>query len=389
MDVWKMEKNIKIFRVYIFLYRLEMWLPVQVLFLLNKGFSLSQVAILDAMWYLSTVVFEVPTGSITDRYGKKISFYIAAIFKALSLCLLAFGKSFVEILIAEILWGFSSSFETGTIDAFLFDSLKQSNREDDFRGIRGRVTTLATLAAALGSVVAGHLAGIRLDLPIIVTAMIALLVCPLIYHFKEPEVAIHQEPSYVLHIKESVRFIIRHRKVGLLMLYSSLMGAGIWAMHLFYQPLMRFYDIEVEKIGILYLFFRLIAAVGAYFSDGIYRKTGKFMIYCMPLCFVVSVFAQGLFITPWILAFIFIIFFINGLYFPILRDLLNKNIPSGKRATIISAGAMFSCLISTTINPLLGRISDYFSLHTAFNVLGAGSLLSMSAVLIAMKNENL
>jgi predicted MFS family arabinose efflux permease len=165
------------------------------------------------------------------------------------------------------------------------------------------------------------------------------------------------------------------------------MGAGIWAMHLFYQPLMRFYGIEVENIGILYLFFRITAAAGAYFSDAIYRKLGKVVIYGIPLCFVISVFAQGIFITPWILAFIFVIFFISGLYFPLLRDLLNQRIPSGKRATIISTGAMISCLISTAINPLLGRISDYFSLHTAFNILGAGSLLSMAAVLISMKEE--
>jgi MFS family permease len=387
IKVLEMERNIKLFRLYIFLYRLEMWLPVQILLLMDKGFSLSQVAILDAMWYLSTVVFEVPTGSITDRFGKKISFYIAAIFKALSLFLLVFGRSFVAVLIAEIVWGFSSSFETGTVDAFLYDSLKQSDREEDFRNVRGRITTLATLAAALGSVVAGYLAGIRIDLPILLTAIIAILVCPLIYRFKEPEVVVYKESSYRLHIRESARYIIRHREVGLLILYSAVMGAGIWAMHLFYQPLMRSYGVEVENIGILYLCFRLTAAAGAYFSDVIYRKLGKVVIYWIPLCFAIAVFALGIFVTPWILALIFVIFFINGLYFPVLRDLLNQRIPSGKRATIISAGAMFSCLISTTINPLLGRISDFFSLQTAFNVLGAGSLLSMSAILISMKGE--
>jgi MFS family permease len=384
-----LEKNVKIFQIFIFLYRLEMWLPVQILLLLDKGFSLSQVAVLDAMWYLSTVIFEIPTGTITDRYGKKASFFMAAIFKAIALFILGFGKSFLAICAAEILWGFSSSFETGTIDAFLFDSLKQLKREDDFRKVRGRVSTLATLAGALGSLIAGYLAGIRINLPITVTALFALLLCPLIFLFKEPEVSTFKEPSYTFHIKESARYICRHRSVLVLLLYSSVMGAGIWAMHLFYQPLIRSYDIQLEKIGILYLFFWIFDAIGAYLSDAFYRRIGKFSIYILPFCFVLSVFALGIFTTPGILSVIFIIFLINGLYLPILSDLLNKRIPSGKRATIISAGAMLSCLISTTINPLLGRISDRFSLQKTFQILGAGSALSMLAILAALRKEAL
>lgn len=382
-----MKKNIKLFNIYIFLYQLEMWIPVQVLLLLDKGFSLSQVAFLDAMWYLSTVIFEVPTGTITDRFGKKASFFIAAIIKAISLLLLVIGKTFLTICAAEILWGFSSSFETGTTDAFLFDSLKQVNREDEFRRIRARVTTLSILAAALGSLIAGYFGKIQIGLPITITAIIALLVCPIIFLFKEPEDTTPKEPSFILHIRESFGYIFNHRRVASLIFYSSVMGAGIWAMHLFYQPLLRSYGIGVDKIGAFYLFFRLSAATGAFSSDRLYKNIGEVSLFIIPLCFIVSVLALGLFSTPWVLGVILIIFFINGLYFPILRDLLNQNIPSGKRATIISTGAMLSCLISTVINPLLGWISDTFSLQLSFNVLGFGTLVAMSIILISLRRR--
>ena len=68
-----MRSNVRLFYVYIFLNRLEMWLPVTALFLLDRGCSLTQYTLVDAVWYLSTVLFEVPTGVVTDRYGKKVS----------------------------------------------------------------------------------------------------------------------------------------------------------------------------------------------------------------------------------------------------------------------------------------------------------------------------
>jgi len=59
-----LESNIRLFYVYVFLNRLEMWLPTVVLFLLDSGFTLTQYALVDTVWYVATLVFEVPTGVI-------------------------------------------------------------------------------------------------------------------------------------------------------------------------------------------------------------------------------------------------------------------------------------------------------------------------------------
>ncbi|MBU7009096.1 MAG: MFS transporter [Theionarchaea archaeon] len=382
-----MERNIKVFNVYIFMGRLEMWLPIYILFLLDKGFSMTEIAVLDAMWYVATLIFEVPTGAVTDRYGKKISIFIAVIFQFISFFVLAFGKTFSVIAFSYLLWGFASSFETGTYSAFLYDSLKVINREDDYRKVMGRMTTISILASALGSVTAGYMAGVHLSLPILFTASMFLLMAPLIVLFTEPEVEDVREPTYFMHIKESARFVLHHRLVALLILYSSIFGAAVWALHIFYQPLLSFFDIPVEGIGILYLFFKLFSAAGAHSSDAFYRFVGKKSIYVIPACFVTSVLCMGFFVSRMVVSFIFMIFFIGGVYSPIISDLVNKNIPSGKRATIISLGSIISCLIPTIINPILGRIADLYSLQMTFKVLGIGVLLSMSLILVFLRKE--
>ncbi|MGD2073175.1 MAG: MFS transporter, partial [Candidatus Thorarchaeota archaeon] len=217
-----MESNVKFFNAYIFLNRLELWLPIYILFLMSKGFSLTQIAVLDAIWYISTFVFEVPTGAVTDRYGKKISMLISVFCQSVSFFMLAFSNSFLFISISYTIWGFASAFETGTYSAFLYDSLKQINKEDDYRRVIARVTTLAILSSALGSILAGYLGGIDLAIPILITASIALLLCPFVLLFVEPDIEDTMEPTYLIHIRESVVFILKHRVVALLLLYQTI-----------------------------------------------------------------------------------------------------------------------------------------------------------------------
>jgi MFS family permease len=383
----KIQRNIRLIYAYLFLNRLELWLPVIVLFVQDRGFTLTQYTILDAVWYASTLIFEIPTGIVTDRYGKKVSLLISGLTQAASLFMTAFAQSFWTIFFAYILWGFGASFETGTYDALLFDSLKQCNREGEYRKVRGRVTTLAILASAIGSVLAGFLGGIELALPILLTGALGLLTIPLIMALTEPEVSQIREPSHLLHLKESVRYISHRRLVALLILYTAIMSTAIWGLHDFYQPFLGSFGIQVESIGILYLFFRLFSVAGAHFSDAIYTIVGRRSVFLIPTVFVVSVLAMSAILTPWAVVFIFVIYFLNGLYLPILNDLLNKNLPSSKRATIISLGSVLSCLMGCVLYPTLGRIADLVSLQMTFLVLGLGMLGSMALLLIFMRRE--
>ena len=379
-----MRRNIRLLYVYMFLNRLGMWLPIIVLFVQDRGFSLTQYTILDAVWYASTLVFEIPTGVVTDRYGRKISLLIAVLVQSLSLFIVAYSYTFAVMFIAYVLWGFGSSFETGTHDALIYDSLDQINKASDYRIVRGRMTSLAIFAGALGSILAGYLGGIQLALPIILTASIALLMFPLVLLIKEPKIAESVEPSHLLHLKRSMQYISKNRPVFLLILYSAFMVTAVWGLYDFYQPFLVSFGIEVEEIGLLYLFFKLFGVAGAQFSNFIFKKVGKSSIYLIPPCFVISVLFMGFFNNPIVISFIFLIFFLNGVYIPIINGLINQNLPSSRRATIISFGSVLSCSMGCVVYPVLGWIADTFSVQMTFRVLGLGVFLTMSVVLFLL-----
>jgi MFS family permease len=383
----RMERNVRLFYVFMFLNRLDLWFAIIQLFFLDRGFSLTQYTVANSVWYLSNLVFEVPTGALSDRLGKRPSMLIALLSLSLSCFILALGRSFATVVASYVLWGFSASFETGTYTAFLYDSLKQLGREGDFRGVMGKVRSLTIVAAALGSVAAGYLGTISLDVPIVVNGSIPLLLCPLVLFFAEPEVSEARAPTYLLHIRESLRYVYRHRLVASLVLYCAIMGAAVWALYSFYQPLLDSLSFTVGSIGLLYALFRLVSTAGAYLSDAIYQAVGELSVYLVPLCLVVSVLCLGCLASPWVVGLIAFNFFISGFYLPVISDLLNQNLSSGKRATIISLSAVLSSLLSAAVDPALGLVADAFSLQATFRIAGLGILVGMSLVLPFLRGE--
>jgi len=382
-----MPPDIRLFQVFAFLARLDLWDAVYVLFLLGRGFSLAQYGVLDSLWYAGTLLFEVPTGALTDRYGKRISFLLSLFSTSLAFLVIASTRSFFVMSAAFALWGFASSFETGTYSAFLFDSLKELNSESAYERLFGRVTTLQILASALGGVIAGYLAGIDLSLPILGTALISLLLCPLVLLFREPRVASARDLNFRLHIRESVRYIWDRPLVAALLGYGAIMGAALWALRIFYQPLLRSSGAPVQVIGLSYVAFKLLAAAGAHVSHSIHRRLGVIVVYIIPLGLAIAVLALGFVVTPVILSLILVVFFIEGLYQPIVSALLNQNVPSCKRATIISLGSFVSCGISLLVNTPLGWIGDALSLRAAFQVIGMGILSCMGLLFLFVRRE--
>jgi len=379
--------QVRRFQLFAFVSRLELWESVYVLFLLRSGFSLAQYGLLDTMWYVGSVLFEVPTGALADRLGNRASLLLALVSQALSFALIAMARSFGAMAVAFLLWGLASAFETGTYSAFLYDSLKEAGREGEYGVVYGRTATLQILASALGALIGGYLGGARLQIPLWASAVIPLLLCPLVWSFREPQVERAVEPSYGLHISESVRYVSRRPLVTLLLFYIAAMGAVVWALRMFYQPLMDSYGVPVPWMGALYLGFKLSMAAGSQVSGAAVQRLGVSAVYAAPALLVVAVLGLGGIATPWAIGLIFVIFFVEGLYTPALNAWLNQNIPSGKRATIISLAMLLSCVISTLVNTPLGRIADVVSLQAAFVAIGVGTLVCMGLIVARLRRE--
>lgn len=118
-----MNRNIKLFYFYRAVADLLLLGPIIVVFILSKGLSFTEVMLLNSISSIALVVFEVPTGVIADRVGRKWSILIGAFFMAVSMILLAFAYNFYILAISEIVFSLGMALRSGADTALLYDTL--------------------------------------------------------------------------------------------------------------------------------------------------------------------------------------------------------------------------------------------------------------------------
>ncbi|MEI6690893.1 MAG: MFS transporter, partial [bacterium] len=67
------DKNIILYLIYQFIFGLYPIIPIMSLFFLAKSLSFGDIGILFAVFSLTGFLFEIPTGYIGDKYGRKYS----------------------------------------------------------------------------------------------------------------------------------------------------------------------------------------------------------------------------------------------------------------------------------------------------------------------------
>src|SRR3989338_3317966 len=91
--------------------------PIYMLFLQDNGLSVTQIMILNSIYTLLIILFDVPSGVLADRWGRKNTFIVSCAFYVLGYGVYSAGHSFWTFLIAEMVFAISTSTFGGTAEA--------------------------------------------------------------------------------------------------------------------------------------------------------------------------------------------------------------------------------------------------------------------------------
>lgn len=139
------------------------WLPVFFLYF-ERALPVEQVLRLSALYYLGTVLFEVPSGYLSDRVGRRPTLVAAMAASVLGSALFLGAAEFWTFALGQLCYAASTAFVSGTDTALLFDSLRALGREKEHAESEGRMQAASFAALALASLVGGLLAGFDLRL---------------------------------------------------------------------------------------------------------------------------------------------------------------------------------------------------------------------------------
>ena len=100
-----------------------------VLFLSEKGMDLLQINLINTCYMIAVILAELPTGSFADSFGRHRSFSLSFFLMALSTFIYFVSGSFMLFVLAEVVAALGHTFFSGSIEAWLVDSLKARGEE--------------------------------------------------------------------------------------------------------------------------------------------------------------------------------------------------------------------------------------------------------------------
>lgn len=111
---------------------------VFLLFLADKGMSVTEIALYQALYNIATVVLELPTGLVGDFFGKKFSIQVGVLllfFHTAGMLLLS-GPFLVALSLVEAL---AYSLQSGSEQALLYEIARNAGQGERFLTINARL----------------------------------------------------------------------------------------------------------------------------------------------------------------------------------------------------------------------------------------------------------
>ena len=358
-------------------------MPIIVLFFESKGLSLTQIMILQGTYSLFVALFEIPSGFFADIYGRKNSLVIGSIFLFLGYVIFSFFSGFNEFLFAEILLGVGGSLISGADSAILYDTLLEIKEEDEYTKIEGRTYAIGNFSEGIAGVLGGFLAMTSINMPVYIQTIVMFLSIPIAMTLVEPKSSYKLAKSFSSIITVVKDTFIYQRKLRWYIVYSSSMGIATLSIAWFVQPFLMEIDTPIIYYGIIWAFLNFTAGITSYYS---YLFNNHNLLIYISLIMITSLILLGFNISYYGLIFIILIYLLRGVITPKLRNLININSTSERRATVLSLRSFVIRISFAVTAPALGYIADSSDLSLVFYVLAF--IVGFSSLLAAFKLKN-
>lgn len=373
-------RNIPLDYIFTFLRNLDMSSSVWVLYLAFKGMNLWQVGLLEGIYHITSMIFEIPSGAAADLLGRRRTVVCGRLCIAVSCMLMLFSKSFRGFGFAFVIQALGNNLNSGSEEALVYDSMKLCGQESKYLKVNGRINLLIEISQAIATVAGGILAeksyfwcyGASVIVALLAVLPAVLMKEPVIRQKKGQELKEKKYKGGLIgqHFVTCGRILAKNREIRLILFYFEM----IFAFHtvLFFYSQQYFSDLGMNKveISIIMLFGGIASCAGALASEKVFGRIGETAQYAAALVIAVSLAGFSLHQLGISVLMFTAACFANSLLYPIQSISLNRLIPSEQRATLISAGSMLFSVIMVLVFPIAGVAADKIGLSATFLLLG-------------------
>ena len=357
-----------------------------ILFFIQNGLSLLQIGLLESIFHGTSLLCEIPSGMLADRFSYKTNLYLARLSSIGSSILILFGQgNFWIYAIAMMVNAWSYNFDSGTSTAFLFDSAVEAGQKDRYLQISSFLSGVAEVTRTLGTVVAGFFIHGALAWTYYIAIGLSLLSILLIFLMKEPESKSDERNHLTLkRILEVVKQEWQEKPVLFYwMLTYQLVGTVMCMFYFYYQQ--KISDLASWQVSLIMLIGSGFNLLAVYLASQIGKKWNSNQVFPILVALTGLVLLLVGVKTPF--AYLSVYLLTNALYAvyqPIYYNDLQAYLPSSVRATMLSINSMMFSLSMIVFFPLTGWLIDTCGFVAVFLVLGLITLFSFPLLMIGL-----
>jgi MFS family permease len=371
-------------------------MPINVLYLLYHDITFTQLATMGIITEVVIFTSEVPTGYLADRIGRRNSLILSVMLYTFVRAGFVFADAFTTFAALFAVLGIARTLQSGSVDAWLYETLAERDESDEFTRVRGRGSAIRQWVGAATMIAGGFLYVLEPTYPYVAaTALSAigvfvLLTLPANAQYSRDD---DGDELTTLEAFSRIRERVTSPPLRSYVLYVGLFFAVLYAVNEYTQPItvdtlepllqevLAQYDVPGEtSLGFIFAGFTFLTAFASDRAAAIEERLGFHRtMLLLPVATGVVLVSSSLIPLVFVPLF-FVTRMSKAVIRPVSAGYINDHVESFGRATVLSAVSLVYALVRMPFLLAGGVVADLTSPQIAVPVLGLVFLVLVPVV---------
>jgi MFS family permease len=376
-----------------FMIVIALWIP----YLTTQGISMRQFMELQAIFAIVILCGEVPSGLLSDLWGRKKTLLLGTTLKAVGFSFLPLLSSYEGFLVYHLTMGIALSLISGGDVALLWDSYLATGGEKS-RGsaVLGNMTFAAQVGTTMSALIGGAVVTLSYGHLLWANAILMWIPVIVVLCVTEPPASYERPKKWSQDLRDVLSAtLVRDTVTRLVFTNVVVWGSGSLLMFWVNQKYWQETAVPLPWFGVLLAAYNLIDGFAAKAAArGAARYGRRPMLVVAGVLPLVAYFTMAAFFGWAGIVFGFLFKIGRGALGVLLMEALNERMSSAFRATVISLSQLGLRASFCVLGPLVGYGIDAWGMPSVLSALGilfsivfAGLLLPLTLRERALRAE--